>query len=411
MTTSPPHTTGLLIGEPPNDAVAKHRLVVGVVAERAPGERRVALTPESVTGLRAAGLDVVIATGAGAGAWCSDDAYAEAGAEIVSSDEVIPRSDVLLMVGRPSTDLISALRTRQTVIGMLQPLVEPGLARTLGDKGVTAVSLDGLPRTLSQAQSMDALTSQANVAGYRAALLAAEHYSGYFPMMITASGTARPADVLVLGAGVAGLQAMATARRLGAVVTGYDVRPETKGQVESVGARFLVLESVASGAGEGGYARALSEDEQRAQQDELNRHMSHRDVVITTAQVPGRRPPLLVTAAAITSMRAGAVIVDMGASALGGNVAGSVPDQTIVTDNGITIVGAGNLAATAPAAASAAYSHNICALLLHLLHDGVLTIDLDDQIQAGVVISYAGQVVHPPTVALLAEHGDRAGRL
>jgi NAD(P) transhydrogenase subunit alpha len=407
MTTSPPQTTSLLIGESPEDSAAKQRLVVGVVKEG----RRVALTPESVTALRVAGLDVVIETGAGAGAWFSDDAYAEAGAEIVSSDEVIPRSDVLLMVGRPSTDLISALRTSHTVIGMLQPLVEPGLARTLGDRGVTAVSLDGLPRTLSRAQSMDALTSQANIAGYRAALVAAENYSRYFPMMITASGTARPADVLVLGAGVAGLQAMGTARRLGAVVTGYDVRPETKGQVESVGARCLVLESVASGAGEGGYARALSEDEQRAQQQELNRHMSHRDVVITTAQVPGRRPPLLVTADAVKSMRAGAVIIDMGASALGGNVEGSVPDQTIVTDNGVTVVGAGNLAATAPAAASAAYAHNICALLLHLLQDGVLTIDLDDQIQAGVVISHAGQVVHPPTVALLEEHANRAGGL
>jgi NAD(P) transhydrogenase subunit alpha len=192
-------------------------------------------------------------------------------------------------------------------------------------------------------------------------------------------------------------------------VTGYDVRPETKGEVESVGAKFLVLESVRSGTGEGGYARALSEDEQRAQQDELNMHISHRDAVITTAQVPGRRPPLLITAEALKQMRAGAVIVDMGASELGGNVAGSVPNQTIVTENGVSVIGAGNLAATVPAAASAAYSHNISALLLSLVHDGALVIDLDDEIQAGVVISYGGEVVHPPTVALLAEHGHGGG--
>lgn len=250
---------------------------------------------------------------------------------------------------------------------------------------------------------MDALTSQANIGGYKAALLAADNYGRYFPMMITASGTARPADVLVLGAGVAGLQAMGTARRLGAVVTGYDVRPETKGEVESVGARFLVLESVPSGSGEGGYARALSDDEQLAQQHELNEHISHRDVVITTAQVPGRRPPLLVTAEALKQMRPGAVVVDMGASDLGGNVEGSVPDQTTVTDNGVSVIGAHNLAASVPAAASAAYSHNISALLLNLLRDGALVIDLDDEIQAGVVVTYDGKVVHALTAALLAD--------
>jgi NAD(P) transhydrogenase subunit alpha len=222
-------------------------------------------------------------------------------------------------------------------------------------------------------------------------------------MMITAAGTARPADVLVLGAGVAGLQAMGTARRLGAVVTGYDIRPETKGEVESVGARFLVLKSVASGSGAGGYARALSAEEQLAQQHELNEHISRRDVVITTAQVPGRKPPVLVTAEALKQMRAGAVVVDMGASDLGGNVEGSVPGQTTVTDNKVTVIGASNLAARVPSAASVAYSHNISALLLSLVSNGALVIDLEDEIQAGVVITFDGKVVHPPTATPLAE--------
>jgi H+-translocating NAD(P) transhydrogenase subunit alpha len=234
-------------------------------------------------------------------------------------------------------------------------------------------------------------------------VLAADTYARYFPMMITASGTAKPADVLVLGAGVAGLQAMGTARRLGAVVTGYDVRPETKGEVESLGARFLTLTSIASGSGEGGYARELSEEEQQAQQEELNSHIARRDVVITTAQVPGRRPPLLVTRAALDQMRAGAVIIDMGASELGGNVEGSVPGVTTTTDRGVIIVGAANLAGAVPGAASAAYSHNITALVGHLVADGVLKIDLADEIQAGVVVTHEGRVVHGATAAMLAQ--------
>jgi NAD(P) transhydrogenase subunit alpha len=228
-------------------------------------------------------------------------------------------------------------------------------------------------------------------------------------MMITASGTAKPADVLVLGAGVAGLQAMGTARRLGAVVTGYDVRPETKGEVESLGARFLSLTSISSGSGEGGYARELSETEQRAQQEELNGHIARRDVVITTAQVPGRRPPLLVTTQALDQMRPGAVIVDMGASELGGNVEGSVPGETTTTDRGVIIVGAANLAGTMPSAASAAYSHNVTALVSHLVTDGALRIDLDDEIQAGVVVTYEGRVVHGATAQVLAQKSGLGG--
>lgn len=377
------------------------RLAVVAIKETAPGERRVALAPDSIGRLKAAGLDVLVEAGAGTGACFTDDAYIEAGASIVRGDEVLARADVIVTVGTPSPEQIGRLRPGQAVIGMLRPLVAPQLARQLADQGVIAISLDGLPRTVSRAQSMDALTSQANVAGYKAALVAANAFGGFFPLLITAAGTAKPADVLVLGAGVAGLQAMGTAHRLGAVVTGYDVRPETRGEIVSVGARFLQLQSVGSASGEGGYARALTESEQAAQQEELNAHIAHFDVVITTAQVPGRRPPRLVTAEAIKQMRAGSVLVDLGASALGGNVEGSVPDQTILTDNAVTIIGAGNLPAQVPSAASVAFSHNVTALLLDLVHDGALAIDPEDEIQAGVVVTRGGQVIHPAVLKLL----------
>jgi NAD(P) transhydrogenase subunit alpha len=370
--------------------------------EFAPDEARVALVPESVAPLLAAGLEIVVESGAGARAWFSDDAYMNQGATICHAGDVSARADVFLSIGKPSPSLLTDLRAGQAVLGTLQPLVDPELAELLANKGVVALSLDGLPRTLSRAQSMDALTSQANIAGYKAAIVAADCYSRYFPMMITAAGTARPAEVLVLGAGVAGLQAMGTARRLGAVVVGYDVRPETKGEIESVGARFLVLNSVNSGSGEGGYARALSDEELHAQQQELNQHLAQRDIVITTAQVPGRRPPLLVTADALKQMRAGSVVIDMGSSTLGGNVEGSEPNTTVVTENGVTVVGAGNLAATVPAAASVAYSHNIAALLLHFVRDGQLLIDLGDEIDKGVVITNGGRIVHESTATALA---------
>ena len=289
---------------------------------------------------------------------------------------------------------------------MLSTLIDPELASDLADRGVTAVSLDGLPRTLSRAQPMDALSSQANVAGYKAVLIAADEYGRFFPLLMTAAGTARPAKLLVLGAGVAGLQALGTARRLGAVVSGYDVRPAAAGEVESMGAKFIELTSVGPAAGEGGYARALTDEERAAQQAELAGHIASHDVVITTAQVPGRRPPLLVTEDALKAMSPGSVIVDMGASALGGNVAGSVPGETIVTAAGVTVIGADNLPAAVPTAASAAYSRNISAVLLHMTRDGALAVDLDDEIQAGVVITHEGKVVQQATARLLEPVND-----
>jgi H+-translocating NAD(P) transhydrogenase subunit alpha len=382
---------------------------VAVVKEDAPGERRVALVPETVPRLTAAGLEVLVEEGAGDAAWFPDSAYEAAGAAIAKTDELYATADVILMVTRPGEAAQKRLRAGQALFGMLSPLVSPELAIQLAEKGVTAVSLDGLPRTLSRAQGMDALSSQANVAGYKAVLVAAETYGRFFPLLITAAGTARPARLLVLGTGVAGLQAIGTARRLGAQVSGYDVRPASKGEVESLGATFLQLTSAVNAAGDGGYARELTAEERAAQQAELAAHIGRHDVVITTAQVPGRRPPLLVTEDAIAAMAAGSVIVDMGASPLGGNVAGSAPGQTVVTPNGVTIIGATNLPATVPTAASNAYSRNISALLLHMTADGALQIDTTDEIQAGVVVTRDGGVVHPAVVNLLQDNLSREG--
>jgi proton-translocating NAD(P)+ transhydrogenase subunit alpha len=385
---------------------------VAVVKESAPGERRVALVPETVPRLLQAGLEVLVEHGAGDNAWFPDSAYTAAGATVTTTTDLYAAADIFLTVTRPDEGALSRLRSGQTVIGMLSPLIEPQLARDLAAKGVTAVSLDGLPRTLSRAQGMDALSSQANVAGYKAALVAADAYGRFFPLLITAAGTARPAKLLVLGTGVAGLQAIGTARRLGAQVSGYDVRPASKGEVESLGATFLELS--VSAAGEGGYARELTAEERDAQQAELAGHIARHDVIITTAQVPGRRPPLLVTAEAVAGMSPGSVIVDMGSSPLGGNVAGSVPGESVVTPNGVTIIGAQNLPASVPGAASNAYSRNISALLLHLVKPGdsgmsTLAIDTTDEIQAGVVVAHGGEVVHPAVAKLLAAEPANQG--
>ncbi len=371
---------------------------VAVVKETANGERRVALVPEAVAKLRSAGHEILVQTGAGAGAFLPDESYSEAGASVVPADQ-LAEADAVLMVGRPDDDQIARLRPGQAVLGMFAPLSDPELAARLAATGVTAISLDLIPRTLSRAQPMDALSSQANIAGYKAAVIAAAAFGRFFPLLITAAGTARPAKVLVLGTGVAGLQAIGTARRLGAVVSASDVRPETRTEVESLGATFIELTSVGPAGGEGGYARALTEDERAAQQAELADHIARHDVVITTAQVPGRRPPLLVTGEALKAMAPGSVLVDMGASALGGNVEGSVPGETVVADNGITIIGADKLPSSMAAAASSMYARNISSLLTYLIKDGQLTIDLGDELVAGVVISHDGEVVHPALTA------------
>ncbi|MFK4084950.1 NAD(P)(+) transhydrogenase (Re/Si-specific) subunit alpha [Kribbella sp. NPDC020789] len=343
----------------------------------AAGEARVALTPEVAGRLRATGLDVVVEAGAGAGAWFGDEEYVAAGAEIVSRAEVYARAGVLAVIGRPLD--CERLRPGQVLIGLLSPADEPDELAA-----VTALSFEGLPRTISSAQSMDVLTSQANVAGYKAAVLAADSFGGFFPMMMTAAGTVRPAKVLVLGGGVAGLQAMATARRLGALVSGYDVRPAALADIASTGASVLDLGISAEGSG--GYARELSGAERAAQEAAMVAALHGFDVVITTAQVPGRRPPMLVTAEGLAAMAPGSVVVDLAAGPYGGNVAGSVADDRRRTANGVLVIGAGNLPAQLPRAASSAWARNVGALLGHVIQDGSVVLDPGDAIVAGLLV-------------------------
>ena len=382
-------------------------VTVGVLRERAPGECRVALVPEAVARLAPGGVRVLVEPGAGERAWFADADYLAAGAEPVPAAELLQRVQVLLCVGPPEAATVAALRPGTLLVGLLDVLRNPVAASAWAEAGVTALSLDLLPRTLSRAQQMDALTSQANIAGYKAVLVAADSFGRFFPMLTTAAGTSKPAAVLVLGAGVAGLQAVATARRLGAVVTGYDVRPESKEEVESLGARFLELpvHTVPAVSGADGYARRLAGTEQLAQQQALEQAVARADVVITTAQVPGGRPPLLVTARALERMRPGSVVVDLAAGGsgpdAGGNVELSEPEATVVTAHGVTVIGAGRLPSAMATAASTAYARNVGAMLAHLLHDGAPAVDLTDEIQAAVVVTHAGSVVHPAVAALL----------
>ena len=376
---------------------------IGVIREMAPAERRVALTPEVTARLADSGLKVLAETRAGERAGFPDAAYAGAGAAIVTPADLYARADVVVGVSAPGGEL----RPGQLILGLLDPLTHPSRTGAWARQGVTAVSLDLLPRTLSRAQPMDALTSQASVAGYKAVLVAANTYAGYFPMLITAAGTVKPATVLVLGAGVAGLQAIGTARRLGAVVTGYDVRPEARAEVLSVGARFLELGGAVEAGGAGGYARELTSSERQDQQGALDERIPAFDVVITTAAVPGRRPPLLVTETALARMRTGSVVVDTAAGPLGGNVALSRPDTTVTVPPGVLVVGAGNLPSAMPAAASAAYARNVQAALTLLLPDGEPHLDMSDELQAAMVVCRDGELRNDVVRALLDREEDR----
>jgi H+-translocating NAD(P) transhydrogenase subunit alpha len=358
--------------------------------------------PDALGKLTAAGLEVLVEKGAGTGALIPDSAFTDAGAKVVSADDLYAQSDVVLRVQKPSADEAKRLRKGQAVIGLLQPLLDPKLMATLADAGVTAISLDAIPRMLSRAQTMDALSSQANVGGYKAVVLAANAFGRYFPLLTTAAGTAKPANLLVLGIGVAGLQAIGTARRLGAVVKAYDVRPETREQAESLGAQFVTLKTQIDATGAGGYARELTPEERAAQQAELNEVIGGMDVVITTAQVPGRKPPVLVTAEAVGKMKPGSVIVDMAASALGGNCELSKAGETVVTDNLVTILAPENLPASMPIGSSQFYARNISALLLQLVKDGQLNVDPEDEIGGPVTITHGGEIRSDAVRKLLA---------
>jgi NAD(P) transhydrogenase subunit alpha len=359
-------------------------LIVAAVRESAPGEARVALVPETVAPLRALGLEVLVQTGAGLRAHIPDDAYTAAGASVVPAAELFAQADIVLCVAPPED---GRLRPGQTVIGLLEASRNPERVERWASDGITAISLDRIPRTLFRAQTMDVLSSQASVAGYKAALEAANAYGSYLPMLTTAAGTVKPATVLVLGAGVAGLQAIATARRLGAIVTGYDVRPETRSEITSLGARFLELDTAIEASGSGGYARELTDAEREAQQAALDAKIAGFDIVITAAAVPGRRPPLLVSERALQAMRPGSVVVDTASGPLGGNVALSKPDETVTVADDVTVIGAGDLAARVPIAASAAYARNLKAVLASFVRDGAFVVDPEDEVHAAIVLT------------------------
>jgi H+-translocating NAD(P) transhydrogenase subunit alpha len=346
----------------------------------------VALVPDAVARLVAGGFDVLVERGAGEAAFFGDEAYADAGARLV--DSVYVEADVVVKVQKPSPQELESLRQGTVLIGFLQPLTNEETIRRLGERGVIAFAMESIPR-ITRAQSMDALSSQSTVSGYKSVLLAAERLPRFFPMLMTAAGTVTPAKVLVLGAGVAGLQAIATAHRLGAVVTGYDVRPVVKEQVESLGASFLDLGVVGEETA-GGYARELSPEEQQRQQEALEQRIPDYDAVITTALVPGRPAPKLIPAAAVAAMRSGSVIVDLAAEA-GGNCALTEPGEEVERE-GVTIVGFTNLPSSMPAHASQLYSRNVTALLTHLAPNGQLELDFEDEITAGACVTRREEV-------------------
>ena len=352
---------------------------VGVPRESTQGERRVALVPDIVGKLVAGGFEIVVEAGAGAEASFPDSGYADAGAAVGDPWE----TDAVVKVRKPSPEEVARLHDGQLLVGFLDPLADPEGVEALAARGVVAFAMESIPR-ITRAQPMDALSSQATVGGYRAALLGAEHLPRFFPMLMTAAGTVPPAKVLVIGAGVAGLQAIATARRLGAVVTGFDVRPVVREQIESLGASWLDL-GVSGAEAEGGYARELTPEEMQAQQQALEGRISQFDVVITTAAVPGRAAPRIIPAAAVRAMRPGSVIVDLAAET-GGNCELTEPGE-VVEREGVTIVGLANLPASMPYHASMLYSRNVQALLLHLAPEGELQLDWSDEITAGTCVA------------------------
>ena len=362
-----------------------------------PGEQRVAIVPEAAAKLVAAKHEVIVESGAGTGSGHADEAYRTAGATVGDRSTAFG-ADIVVKVQKPSADEIALLREGAAFVATLQPLTNKDAVRALAARRTTAFSMDMIPR-VTRAQSMDSLSSQSNIAGYKAVLVAANSLPKFFPMLTTAAGTVTPARVLVLGAGVAGLQAIATARRLGAIVEAFDTRPVVKEQVQSLGAKFLEIELGEQGEGTGGYAKELSEEAHKKEQELVGKHVKDADVVITTALVPGRRAPILVTADMVRAMRAGSVVVDLAAE-MGGNCELTEPGKTVVRE-GVTIHGEVNWPSTVAFHASQLYSRNVSALLAHLSKDGALALDLEDEITKGALITHDGQVVHAATKAAL----------
>jgi NAD(P) transhydrogenase subunit alpha len=373
---------------------------IAVPKERAPGERRVALVPEIVAKLVKSGHTVTVERGAGSSAGYSDGAYEAAGATIApDARTAYADAAVIVRVGKPSDDELDGIPRGAALIGLLAPLGDPRSVERYAERGITALSMDVVPRT-TKAQAMDALSSQANIGGYKAVLLGATYLPKFFPMLTTAAGTIAPAKVFVIGAGVAGLQAIATARRLGAVVTAYDTRSVVGEQVKSLGAKFLEIDVGESGEGQGGYAKELSSEAIAKQRAAMVKAIGGSDVVITTAAIPGKRAPILVTAEAIEAMAPGSVIVDLAAET-GGNVEGTQPGEIVTSANGVTIVGLLNLPSSLAFDASRLYARNVQALLDYVTKDGALALDPDDEIVAGTTITRDGEVVHAATRAAL----------
>ncbi len=376
---------------------------VVIPKEIAPGERRVAATPEVVARIIKGNNAVYVERGAGTAAGFLDEQYTAAGASLCDGPAATyAHGGLILKVQRPSDDEIALLPEGSALIAFLQPLFKPEFSQKLSQRKITSFSMELIPR-ISRAQSMDALSSQATVSGYKAVLMAAESLPKFFPMLMTAAGTIPPAKVLVLGAGVAGLQAIATARRLGAVVIGFDVRPVVKEQVESLGATFLSSSMHEGAEGAGGYAKALPEEQQRRDQELIATTAAGMDAIITTALIPGKAAPLLITTPAVASMRPGSVIVDLAAEQ-GGNTQGCEPGATVVRD-GVTIIAPLNLPSSMPLHASQLYAKNVLALFDHLVKNGALQIDMNDEITRGVTVTRDGEVTNEAVKARLAGGG------
>lgn len=364
---------------------------IGVLKETAPGEARVALSPESVGKLVKAGHTLWVETGAGQASSLLDEAYEKAGAKITAQADVLAKADILVKVQRPSASEVATLKTGCVLIALISPLTQMELVKQLAAKNITALSVDMIPR-ITRAQKMDVLSSMANITGYKAVLMAANASTKFFPMMMTAAGTVTPAKVLVLGVGVAGLQAIATAKRLGAVIEAYDPRPAVKEQVQSLGGTFLELENLENAQDAGGYAKELSATDKEREKAMLREHIVAADVIVTTAQIPGKRSPTLVTAGMVTAMKPGAVIVDLAAEG-GGNCELTEPGKTTIKHN-VTIIGETNIPSQMAATASQLFSRNILALLTDISKDGKLSLNLEDEIVKGALITHQGQIVH-----------------
>ncbi len=375
---------------------------IAVPRERAPGERRVALVPETAGKFVKAGITVAIERDAGRAAGFLDAAYSAAGATIAADyAAAVAGADIIVRVGKPADAELDGLKRGTMIVGFLAPLGDPRSVERYAVRGLTALSMDAIPRT-TKAQAMDALSSQANIGGYKAALIAANTLAKFFPMLTTAAGTIKPAKALIIGAGVAGLQAIATCRRLGAVVTAYDTRPVVKEQVQSLGAKYLEIDVGESGEGQGGYARELSAEAIEKQRLGMIKAIGASDVVITTAAVPGRRAPILITKDAVAAMAPGSVIVDLAAET-GGNCELTITGETIASPNGVTIVGTTNLPSTVATDASQLYSKNVQTLLEYFIKDTAIALDMTDEIIAGTTLVHDGTIVHKPTLDALAD--------